>query len=154
MAMRNQIVAIFAFVSLAFTACSKSAPESTGSTYKPAAREPVDPGPKTLGIVDTVVGTGAEATPGSKIKVHYTGTLINGTPFDSSVGKDPFEFVLGAGNVIKGWDEGVKGMKVGGKRTLSIPYAMGYGEAGSAPKIPGKAGLKFDVELLSVGAGK
>ncbi len=150
--MRNQLVAIFAFAALTSTACSKGAPERIGSTYKPASSTPVDPGPKTLEMVDSVVGTGAEATPGTKIKVHYTGTLMNGTKFDSSIGKDPFEFELGAGNVIKGWDEGVKGMKVGGKRTLSIPYAMGYGEAGSPPKIPGKAGLKFDVELLSVGA--
>lgn len=99
---------------------------------------------------DVVVGTGAEAKSGDKVKVHYTGKLVNGTEFDSSVGKDPFEFTLGKGEVIKGWDEGVAGMKVGGKRKLTIPHAMGYGDKGSPPKIPPKATLLFDVELLGV----
>ena len=148
--MRNMHVALFSLSLLAAVACSKSAPEQTGSTYKPAPATPVDPGPAVLVTTDSVVGTGAFANTGDKVKVHYTGTLMNGTQFDSSVGKDPFVFTLGKGEVIKGWDEGVKGMKVGGKRTLGIPFAMGYGEAGSPPKIPGKAGLRFDVELLSV----
>jgi FKBP-type peptidyl-prolyl cis-trans isomerase len=99
---------------------------------------------------DVVVGTGAEAKAGDKVKVHYTGKLTNGTEFDSSVGKEPFEFTLGKGDVIKGWDEGVPGMKVGGKRKLTIPHTLGYGDKGSPPKIPPKATLLFDVELLAV----
>jgi FKBP-type peptidyl-prolyl cis-trans isomerase len=106
--------------------------------------------PTELGKVDTVVGTGAEAKAGDTVKVHYTGTLTNGTQFDSSVGKDPFTFKLGAGEVIKGWDQGVAGMKVGGKRKLTIGYELAYGEGGSPPTIPPKAPLLFDVELLSV----
>ena len=99
---------------------------------------------------DVVVGTGKEAKTGDKVKVHYTGTLANGTQFDSSKGKDPFGFTLGKGEVIKGWDDGVVGMKIGGKRKLTIPYALGYGEKGNPPTIPPKATLLFDVELLEV----
>ncbi|GAC1351671.1 MAG: hypothetical protein NVS3B20_02180 [Polyangiales bacterium] len=101
--------------------------------------------------VDVKVGTGAEAKTGSKVKVHYTGKLTNGTQFDSSVGKAPFEFTLGNGEVIKGWDQGVVGMKVGGKRKLTIPSDLAYGDGGSPPTIPPKATLVFDVELLEVG---
>jgi FKBP-type peptidyl-prolyl cis-trans isomerase len=105
----------------------------------------------TLEIVDTTVGTGAEATPGRKVRVHYTGTLMDGTKFDSSKdGNTPFEFTLGTGSVIAGWDEGVKGMKVGGVRQLTIPASMGYGTRGYPPVIPGNAALKFDIELLGV----
>jgi FKBP-type peptidyl-prolyl cis-trans isomerase FkpA len=99
---------------------------------------------------DVVVGTGKEAKAGDKVKVNYTGTLTNGTEFDSSVGKDPFTFTLGKGEVIKGWDKGVEGMKVGGKRKLTIPHDLGYGDRGSPPKIPPRATLLFDVELLDV----
>lgn len=99
---------------------------------------------------DVVVGTGKEAKAGDKVKVNYTGTLTNGTEFDSSVGKDPFTFTLGKGEVIKGWDKGVEGMKVGGKRKLTIPHDLGYGDRGSPPKIPPRATLLFDVELLEV----
>ena len=84
------------------------------------------------------------------MKVHYTGTLMNGKQFDSSVGREPFEVTLGQGQVIKGWDEGVPGMKVGGKRKLTIPGLMAYGENGSGDKIPPKAALKFDIELLEI----
>ncbi|WP_394840403.1 FKBP-type peptidyl-prolyl cis-trans isomerase [Pendulispora rubella] len=102
-------------------------------------------------IVDEVVGTGREAKSGDKVKVHYTGTLMNGKKFDSSRDRgDPFDFKLGAGQVIKGWDQGVAGMKVGGKRKLTIPYDLAYGEAGHPPDIPAKAALKFDVELIAV----
>ncbi|MCS6899056.1 MAG: FKBP-type peptidyl-prolyl cis-trans isomerase [Myxococcales bacterium] len=102
-------------------------------------------------IEDITLGTGAEAKEGSTVKVHYTGTLKNGTKFDSSRDKnEPFEFTIGKGMVIKGWDQGVVGMKVGGKRKLTIPHELGYGERGSPPKIPGKATLLFDIELLEV----
>jgi FKBP-type peptidyl-prolyl cis-trans isomerase FkpA len=102
---------------------------------------------------DTTVGTGGEATKGQHVHVHYTGWLYNdgaqGAKFDSSVDRnDPFAFSLGAGMVIKGWDEGVAGMKIGGKRTLIIPPQLGYGARGAGGVIPPNATLKFDVELL------
>lgn len=100
---------------------------------------------------DIKVGTGAEATAGHNVSVHYTGTLTNGQKFDSSVDRgQPFQFPLGAGMVIKGWDEGVSGMKVGGKRKLTIPPQLGYGERGAGGAIPPNATLVFDVELLAV----
>ncbi len=110
------------------------------------------PEPADLIKEDLTVGTGAEAKDGDKVKVNYTGRLLKTNyMFDTSVGKKPFDFTLGKGSVIKGWDLGVVGMKVGGKRKLTIPSKLGYAEAGSPPKIPGKATLVFDVELLSVG---
>jgi FKBP-type peptidyl-prolyl cis-trans isomerase len=101
---------------------------------------------------DEVVGNGETAKSGKKVSVHYTGTLYpTGEKFDSSVDRgQPFQFNLGAGQVIKGWDEGVAGMKVGGKRTLIIPANLGYGRNGAPPVIPPDATLKFDVELLGV----
>lgn len=104
-----------------------------------------------LQFEDSVVGTGAEAVAGKMVEVHYTGTFANGSKFDSSLDRGkPFTFKLGAGQVIKGWDEGVAGMKVGGKRKLVIPYQLGYGERGSPPVIPPKSELTFAVELLRV----
>ena len=108
-----------------------------------------------LQITDTKAGTGAEARKGQTVTVHYTGWLFNngqqGAKFDSSRDrKDPFKFPLGSGMVIKGWDEGVAGMKVGGQRTLIIPPEMGYGARGAGGVIPPNATLKFDVELLGV----
>ncbi len=105
-----------------------------------------------LKIKDIKVGTGAEAVSGKTVSVHYTGWLTNGTKFDSSVDRgQPFSFSLGAGQVIKGWDQGVAGMKVGGKRKLTIPPQMGYGERGTpGGPIPPNATLVFDVELLDV----
>jgi len=101
--------------------------------------------------IDLVVGNGAEAVAGKRVKVHYTGTLTNGSKFDSSLDRGrPFEFQLGAGQVIKGWDEGVAGMKVGGKRKLTIPADMGYGAKGFPPVIPPNSTLIFEVELLGV----
>lgn len=102
-------------------------------------------------IEDVTVGTGAEAKSGQTVVVHYTGTLMDGTKFDSSKDRgQPFSFRLGAGQVIKGWDEGVAGMKVGGFRKLTIPSDMAYGSRGAGGVIPGNADLKFDVELLEV----
>ena len=102
-----------------------------------------------LKYVDVKVGAGAEAKAGDKVTVHYTGRLKDGTQFDSSVGKKPFTFTIDAREVIKGWDEGVAGMKEGGKRKLIIPPELGYGARGSGP-IPANAQLIFDVELLKV----
>ncbi|MEZ4261239.1 MAG: FKBP-type peptidyl-prolyl cis-trans isomerase [Polyangiaceae bacterium] len=132
-------------------ACGKRVSEPD-SDFKPSAAPELPPGPDKLISVDETVGTGEEAKTGDTVRVHYTGTLMNGKQFDSSRGKDPFEFKLGSGQVIKGWDEGVVGMKVGGKRKLTIPYDKAYGEAGHPPSIPAKAGLKFDVELLEIKA--
>lgn len=106
--------------------------------------------PNGIKYTDLVVGTGAEAATGSNISVHYSGWLTDGTPFDSSVGKAPYSFQLGAGSVIRGWDEGIVGMKVGGKRKLTIPPQLGYGARGAPPVIPPGATLVFEVELLSV----
>ncbi len=105
----------------------------------------------TLKIEDHQVGTGAEAKAGKRVRVHYTGTLENGSKFDSSLDrKQPFQFQLGAGQVIAGWDQGIAGMKVGGKRRLTIPPAMGYGARGFPPVIPPNSVLIFEVELLGV----
>ncbi len=101
--------------------------------------------------LDLLVGTGDEAKIGDQVKVHYTGTLTDGTKFDSSHDRnEPFGFRIGGGEVIKGWDQGVPGMKVGGKRKLTIGYALAYGESGHPPTIPGKATLIFEVELVEI----
>ncbi len=104
-----------------------------------------------LYIQDLTVGTGDEATSGATVTVHYEGWLPNGTKFDSSRDRDePFSFLLGAGFVIQGWDEGLVGMRVGGFRKLVIPPGLGYGVSGFPPAIPGNATLVFDIELLEV----
>ena len=113
--------------------------------------------PTGLQYEDTTEGTGPVATKGQRVTVHYTGWLYNnatqGAKFDSSKDRnDPFVFHLGAGMVIRGWDEGVAGMKVGGTRTLVIPAELGYGARGAGGVIPPNATLKFDVELLGVSA--
>jgi len=104
-----------------------------------------------LKIEEITVGTGDEAVAGKKVTVNYAGTLENGTKFDSSYDRGtPFSFNLGAGEVIQGWDQGVAGMKVGGKRKLTIPSSLGYGERGAGAAIPPNATLIFEVELLKV----
>lgn len=103
-------------------------------------------------IEDQQLGTGAEAKAGQRVSVHYTGWLTDGKKFDSSKDRGtPFQFKLGAGQVIKGWDQGVAGMKVGGKRKLTIPSDLGYGPRGAGGVIPPHATLVFEVELLGVG---
>jgi FKBP-type peptidyl-prolyl cis-trans isomerase len=107
--------------------------------------------PSGLQYIETQLGTGPEASAGQRVTVHYTGWLTTGAKFDSSRDRgQPFSFGLGAGQVIKGWDEGVAGMKVGGRRKLVIPSNLGYGDRGTGPIPPG-ATLVFAVELLGVG---
>jgi FKBP-type peptidyl-prolyl cis-trans isomerase len=105
-----------------------------------------------LQIEDVQTGEGAEASPGRQVSVHYVGTLTNGQKFDSSRDRgEPFEFTLGAGQVIQGWDQGVAGMRIGGVRKLVVPPHLGYGERGFPPVIPANSTLVFEVELLGVG---
>ncbi len=106
----------------------------------------------TLVVEDTVVGTGATAVSGDTVTVHYRGTFTNGNQFDTSYGGNPFTFRLGAGQVIPGFEQGIVGMRVGGKRRLTIPPSLAYGSQGSGP-IPGNTTIVFEVELLSI-AGK
>ena len=139
-------------LTLALAACDRNKPSQPPATESAANVAPAI----ALQKIDTVVGTGKDAVAGATAVVHYTGWLYepaspkqHGAQFDSSSGRSPFSFQLGGGQVIKGWDEGVQGMKVGGKRTLIIPAAMGYGDSGAGP-IPPNANLIFDVELLDV----
>lgn len=124
---------------------------NTSSSPMDLALNPAEPLPTELTIVDLVVGTGAEATPGSTVSVNYVGALPDGTVFDASANHGgAFTFPLGAGQVIRGWDEGVAGMKVGGKRRLVIPPALAYGNQAVGDVIPANATLVFEVELVSV----
>lgn len=146
--------ALLAAVVLVVAACGeekKNDPDAGGSNTSGECGEPTttDSG---LKIEDLECGDGAEAKSGDSVKVHYTGTLEDGTKFDSSLDRgDPFNFQLGGGMVIKGWDEGVVGMKEGGKRKLTIPSDLGYGDQGFPPDIPAGATLIFEIELLEVG---
>lgn len=137
---------------------AQSAANASTPTETPAAIPPKPPTPPVLEKIDTVTGTGKEAQPGKTVQVHYTGWLRDtqaeqqhGKAFDSSVGRGPFNFNLGEGRVIKGWEQGVPGMKVGGKRTLVIPSHLAYGSRGAGKGvIPPDADLIFDIELLDV----
>ncbi|MBY0371527.1 FKBP-type peptidyl-prolyl cis-trans isomerase, partial [bacterium] len=168
--MKNTLLALTTLLAFGLTHCS-SAPEQKAEepakTAEPPAKTATPPAEKTkttapkaaaakgkkktvvpgLEIEELVVGTGTEATSGKNVKVHYTGWLTNGTKFDSSVDRGtPFEFPLGAGRVIQGWDKGVAGMKIGGKRKLTIAPELGYGPRGAGGVIPPNATLVFEVE--------
>ena len=160
------LAALSLAVAVSLGGCSTptaSAPAQTEPAAQPAAT-PVEAPPATaaapknttqeatkLVIKDQTVGKGAAAKNGDTVTVNYTGWLTDGTKFDSSIGKAPFSFTLGAGEVIPGWDQGVAGMKVGGKRKLTIPADLGYGAQGAGGgAIPPNATLVFDVELLKI----
>jgi len=159
---RVSLVLALAVVALAVISAAGCAAEPQTTTpapqsQPPAAEQPAAEAPQTeadvteLKIEDLVAGTGAEAKKGDAVTVHYTGWLTDGTKFDSSLDSgQPFTFVIGQGRVIAGWDEGVAGMKVGGKRKLIIPPDMGYGAQGAGGVIPPNATLVFEVELLEV----
>src|ERR1700686_741440 len=146
------IIGVIAVLAVIY-GCGKSEKSGGASSSGPAK---VNGAPTTtpsgLQYWDIVVGNGPTAVPGSMVHVHYSGYLTTGEKFDSSRDRnEPFSFPLGAGQVIKGWDEGVAGMKVGGQRQLRIPPQLGYGVAGAGGTIPPNATLIFDVELLEVG---
>ncbi len=145
-----QLIATLA-CAVALTACGAAA-----NTEKPVVLDP-NTQVKELTITDTVVGTGVAAAAGDTLTVTYTGWLYDaskpgnkGTQFDATAANVGFTFPLGIGRVILGWDRGLVGMQVGGTRTLAIPYDLGYGTGGSLPKIPGYAGLLFEVKLIGV----
>ncbi len=143
-------------LALALAACGadNTTEPLTNDDFAPELNVNLDAMTKTasgLYIQDLTVGTGDEATSGATVTVHYEGWLSNGTKFDSSRDRnEPFDFLLGAGRVIPGWDEGVAGMRVGSLRKLVIPPQLGYGVGGAPPTIPGNATLVFDIELLEV----
>ena len=150
--------AVIAATAGAFFAANFAAAQTPAAPTATQGDSKLNAMPTTLQKVDVKQGGGAEAVTGKPVIVHYTGWIYDdskpdkkGTKFDSSLDRQvPFSFFLGAGKVIKGWDEGVVGMKVGGQRTLIIPPQMGYGERGAGGVIPGNATLIFDVELLEV----
>jgi len=142
---RRLLMFVFFLFALSLVAQTKK-PEAAPTPVN-GALTPIRAG---LYYSDLVVGTGKEATSGKRVTVHYTGWLESGSKFDSSIGKRPYSFVLGNGDVIRGWDIGVEGMKVGGKRQLHIPASLAYGMNGRPPVIPPDAKLIFEIELLDV----
>jgi peptidylprolyl isomerase len=151
--LRNQRIAILVIILLllaggAYLVWSAASDNSAGNLPNLSGMTTTASG---LQYKDTQIGSGDEATPGKMVSVHYTGWLQNGVKFDSSLDRgQPFTLNVGVGQVIPGWDEGLVGMKVGGKRLLVIPPELGYGAAGSPPVIPPNATLIFEVELLEV----
>ena len=144
-------VVVLAMGAWILTACAKKETQEQVAAPVPAAAGSVITTASGLKYEVLKPGTGAVAQPGQMVAVHYTGWLTNGTKFDSSVDRrQPFDFKLGKGQVIRGWDEGVAGMKVGEKRKLTIPAELGYGARGAVGVIPPNATLVFDVELLGV----
>jgi len=151
---RRALVLATVFAALAAVAVGAAPPAAKPKPQPPAKEQKEVTTASGLKYVDLKVGTGEEARAGDKVTVHYTGWLTDGTKFDSSVDRgQPFVFPLGARRVIRGWDEGVAGMKVGGKRKLTIPPDLGYGARGAGNVIPPNATLVFDVELLKVEHG-
>jgi FKBP-type peptidyl-prolyl cis-trans isomerase len=154
------VLTLIAVAALAFGCSSSDKPSEAAKTTTAGPKGPASPAKVTgqptttasgLQYWDIVVGTGAPAIAGNTVKVHYSGYLSTGEKFDSSRDRDqPFSFALATGQVIKGWDEGIQGMKVGGQRQLRIPPDLGYGETGAGHTIPPNATLIFDVELLQV----
>ena len=152
-ALRAAVLALAALPALG--GCLRRAPRDAWRAGPLPASIPAVSGPVTtqyvMRYVDVAAGTGAEAAPGKVYVVHYTGWLRDGTKFDSSRDRDtPFRFEQGKRRVIPGWDAGFEGMRVGGKRRLFVPYQLAYGVLGRAPRIPPRAELVFDVELLGV----
>jgi FKBP-type peptidyl-prolyl cis-trans isomerase len=146
------LLAVLGFVSGCGSSNKSGASGATSTSSAMKVNGPPTTTASGLQYWDIVVGTGATAAPGNTVKVHYSGFLTTGEKFDSSRDRgEPFSFPLGAGQVIKGWDEGVAGMKVGGQRQLRIPPQLGYGAAGAGGVIPPNATLIFDVQLLDVG---
>jgi FKBP-type peptidyl-prolyl cis-trans isomerase len=147
--MKTLVVAGALLAAVGLAACKKA--QDSGGSAAEGAKAP-NVGGGGLLIEDVKIGDGAVATKGKTVSVHYTGVLTNGTKFDSSLDRgQPIEFQLGSGMVIKGWDQGIEGMKIGGKRKLTIPPALAYGERGTpGGPIPPNATLVFDVELVGV----
>lgn len=156
MKQRNLIISLLVgSILVAGSACTKKEAEqnanNTGTQAQQMAAQPNNAVPSNLKIEELKAGTGTEAVAGKMVTVHYTGWLTDGKKFDSSLDrKDPFKFMLGAGQVIQGWDKGVQGMKIGGKRKLTIPPELGYGATGAGNVIPPNSTLVFEVELLNV----
>jgi FKBP-type peptidyl-prolyl cis-trans isomerase FkpA len=146
---RKLLIALLCVAFVAFAGCGEEGEADPSTAQGDCNTESVE---TEAGLVykDVECGEGAEPANGDTISVHYTGRLEDGTEFDSSEGGEPISFVLGAGMVIEGWDLGFEGMKVGGKRELTIPPELGYGEMGSPPTIPPNSTLVFDVELVDV----
>ena len=157
-------LAALAIIALVGCQQGKSGESTPSPAVSPTTQQPAQPAapqataakevttPSGLKYQDLVVGNGAMAEEGTPAEVNYTGWLTDGTKFDSSLdpGRTPFTFTIGAGMVIRGWDEGVKGMRVGGKRKLTIPADLAYGEQGRPPVIPANSTLVFEVELVGV----